>query len=125
MTVGSNLPPAQWELDLAEAADRIDQLEAEPIPTFYEAKVNTDLSEGRGSLRTIGSFTDEYEALEFGRRRNVQGCDAAVWRIETAVVDGIVRQRMSEIYGRKQIKPNRWGDGWLDGRDERAGGCGE
>lgn len=88
--------------------------------TYYEARRNHDLTEGRGPMVAMRTTLDENLAYQTCRGWGVQGRgDGEVLRVTIAADEhGNVTTTRERVYGDiHDDKGRRIGSGWLDGRN--------
>lgn len=90
----------------------------------YEAQENTDLTEGRGPMRTFAIFTNLEEAVKAVKGRGVMGYgDGEV--VETDVYESTeeiaennrLYSARRRVYGYRQRPDGKWDYGYSDFRD--------
>lgn len=87
--------------------------------TYYEARRNHDLTEGRGPMVPMRTTLDENAAYQTCRGWGVQGRgDGEVLRVTISADEhGNVTTARERIYGDIHDAKGRWiASGWLDGR---------
>jgi len=84
---------------------------------IYIAKVNSDLTEGRGPMKIIGYYEDEQEACDAVKGKGVMGVgDGEI----TSVHLNVINPKEELVYGYHRSGRGilgEWRYGWVDGRD--------
>lgn len=85
------------------------------VLVLYEVVTNSDLTEGKGHLVSLGFCSDIEVAAVNAIGKGVYGQDADVWRVEVFTTSeeiieaGAISYRIQKVYDR---------NGWLDGPDD-------
>lgn len=88
---------------------------------YYVTQENSDLTEGRGSMRDISYWTNENDAYIAAKGRGVQGVgDGEVIKVTIChVMDTVSEMRIlrERVYGYGKAWDGKWRSTWMDHRD--------
>lgn len=96
--------------------------------SVYEGKVNSDLTEGRGHMISVGFFANEQDAFSAIQGMSTQGCNGEVYVTEMVVYETFEEYKSSQknhtnvgsekkLYGWHTDCNGRFREGWTDGRE--------
>jgi hypothetical protein len=88
--------------------------------TYFETQQNSDQTEGRGPMVTVGTWGRLEDAVNDAQGRGVMGYGTGdVVQVDIKILgDDKVEVTRETVYGYRKGRTGRWGYGYIDLRDE-------